>query len=176
MKTYEFKNILFDYFYNGITAEFPELTEKIYRERLRSSEPGFPFIVLKSGERVKINKRFEFFYKDGAGYIRAQFRLPVTFSIYDIQQNACEAEKFTDEVIDSIEFFFTGNSTVHLDLAEKGIVINELLSSGVIDKSEYCNTAQKFLKEITIVFEYEDIQAHTPGMGHALSVDIKPAG
>ncbi len=176
MKTYEFKNILFEYFYDGITKEYPELKDKVYRERLRSSIPDFPYVVLRSGERVRINKRFEMFNKDGQNYIRAQFRHPVTFSVYDLNSDAMSAEKFTDNVVDSIETFFTGTTSTHFKLFEKGIVINELLSSGVIDKSSFCKTSQQFCKEITIIFEYEDIRTITSEAGLELDINITHSG
>ncbi len=176
MKTYEFKNILFEYFYNGIVREYPELKEKVYRERLRSEVPEYPYVVLRPGERVKINKRFETYQKDDVNYIRAQFRHPVTFTVYDLEESALDAEKFSDNVIDSIETFFTENNITHAELLQKGIVINELLSSGVTDKSSFCKTSQEFCKEISIVFEYDDIRTVKSDKGLMLDMNINPAG
>ena len=172
MKTNEFKNILFEYFNAKICIEFPELSGKVFRERLRINQPNYPFLVLKSGERSRINKRFEHFTKDEIEYTRVQYRMPVTFSIHDIRKNPVDAEAFSDTVIDYVERFFADNDSTHTDLRQKNIVINELLISGVRDTSAFSKTAQEFVKEIDVVFEFEDVSCITSEKGKDISIDI----
>ena len=175
MKTYEFKNELFDYFSGKIIEHYPELEGKIFRERLKIDTPSYPYVCLKSGLRTRINSRFEKFLSDGAEYIRVQYRLPVTFSVHDIKTIPKDAEEFTDNVIDYIEMFFASNSSTHMDLGNKGIVINELMCSGVRDMSCFSKTAQEFIKEIDIAFEFENLVQTTSELGLDLETDIEYA-
>ena len=174
MKTYEFKNELFVYFNLKLSEKFPELSGKIFRERLRINQPAFPFVVLKSGERSRINKRYEHFLEGNQEHTRVQYRMPVTFAVHDVKNNPIEAEMFSDTVIDYIEMFFADNDTTHNDLREKGIIVNELMVSPVRDTSSFSKTAQEFVREIDIVFEFEDIMTILPDEGKKLSVDINP--
>ena len=173
MKTYEFKNELFNYFSGKIIEQYPELNGKIFRERLKIDKPQYPYVCLKSGIRSRINKRFERFFSDGAEYIRAQYSLPVTFAIHDIKTIPKAAEEFTDEVIDYIEMFFTSNPSTHIDLGDKGIVINEQMCSGVRDISSFSKTAQEFVKEIDIIFEFENLVQTTSELGLDLETNIE---
>lgn len=175
MKTYEFKNTLFEYFNEKLLEKFPCLENKIFRERLKVNEPAYPYITMKSGERVRINKRFECYYdKDKAEKIRMQFRLPITFEVHDLRTVPSDAEQFNDEVIDYIEQFFVSNKQTHSDMHERGIIINEMLCSGVRDKSSNSLTSQEFVREIDIVFEFEDIQTIVSDLGEALDITIVP--
>ena len=173
MKTYQFKNEIFEYFNTKMTAEFPTLDGHIFRERLRSIQPEYPFVVLKSNERTRINKRFERYNSGKKTCIKAQYRLPVTFSVYMLSQNSSEAEEFSDNVIDYIEYLFTDCEDTHYTLAEKGIAVNELLNSGVRDLSSFAQTAQEFRKDIDIVFEFEDIQEYSYELGKTVDIDIQ---
>lgn len=172
MKTFEFKNTLFDYFNNKIVEHFPELEGKIFRERLKIDKPQYPYICLKTGTKTRTNRRFENFYSEGKEYIRVQYSLPITFSVHDIKVNPIEAEAYTDEVIDYIELFFIANQTTHIDLNQKGIIINETMGSGVNDTSSFSNTAQEFIKETEIVFEFENIIETVPEKGKELDINI----
>lgn len=174
MKTYDFKTTLFEYFNQKATTQFPILENKIFRERLKINQPDFPYIIMKSGERTRINKRFECYRTDNAENIRVQYRLPITFGVHDLRKIPSDAEQFSDELIDYIEQFFINNRTTHVDLEGQGIVINELLCSGVRDISANATTTQEFIKEIDIVFEFEDIQTITPELGRELETDIIP--
>lgn len=172
MKTYEFKNKLFEYFNDKTTAKFPELSTKIFRERLKINRPDYPFIMMKSGERVRINKRFEKYDTKAGKNIRVQYRLPITFEVHDIKETPMDAERFTDEMIDYIEQFFISNDITHYELRNEGIVINELLCSGVRDTSSVSTTSQEFVKEIDIVFEFEDVRTETPVSALELEAEI----
>ena len=171
MKTYQFKNALDEFFSGKMAEQYPGLA--VFRERLRSQQPDYPFVVLKSGERTRLNKRFESFQQDGKTCVKAQFRLPVTFSVYALSQNAGDAEKFSDEVIDYIEYLFTDCRDTHFLFFVKGIVINELLNSGVRDLSRFSNTNQEFREDIDIVFEFEDVQKFSYELGEKLDIDIR---
>ncbi len=172
MKTYEFKNILFNYINEKFSMEYPLLKGKIYRERLRINQPKYPYLVLKSGERTRINKRFENYLEGNSEFTRVQYRLPITFTLYDLKSNPEDAEQFCDEVIDYIESFFADNLSTHIDLRNLGIVVNELMISGVRDMSTYAKTDQEFVREIDIVFEFEELKEFVPERGQDLSVDI----
>ena len=172
MKTYEFKTKLFSFFNSRMTEKFPELEGKIFRERLRADVPSYPFMVLKTGDRERINKRFESFNADGKTYIRAQYRIEVLFSVYSLYENPCDAEEESDEIIDYTEQLFIDTDLTHAVLAEDGITINEHLAGPVRDLSSFAETNQMFRKEICIVFEFEDIKEYIPQEGKALYMDI----
>lgn len=172
MKTYEFKTKLFSFFNSRMTEKFPALEGKIFRERLRADVPAYPYMVLKTGDRERINKRFESFNEDGKTYIRAQYRIEVLFSVYSLYENPCDAEEESDEIIDYTEQLFLETDTVHALLAEEGIVVNELLAGPVRDLSSFAETNQLFRKEICIVFEFEDIKEYIPEPGKELYMDI----
>ena len=174
MKTYEFKNKIFEYFNRKITEKFPVLTGKVYRERLKIKKPEFPFVVLKSGERTKINKRYETYYSNDTEYTRVQYRLPVTFEIHDLKATPMDAEILSDDVIDYTESFFEDNEETHTYFQEQGIVINELLCSGVRDTSNISETNQEFVKEIDIAFEFEDLREITSTEGKSVDINIRP--
>ena len=173
MKTYEFKNELFNYFNGKIVEQYPELEGKIFRERLKIDKPSYPYVCLKSGIRTRLNNRFERFFSDGAEYIRVQYSLPITFSVHDIKAAPKAAEEFSDEVIDYIEMFFTSNPSTHMDLGNNGIVINEQICSGVRDISSFSKTAQEFVKEIDIAFEFENLVQITSEAGLDLETNIE---
>ena len=172
MKTFEFKNELFDYFSAKITEQFPELEGKVFRERLKIDKPPYPYVSLKSGMRSRSSRRFEKFFSDGSEYIRVQYHMPITFSVHDMRLVPINAEEFTDDVIDYIEMLFCSNSSTHVDLGNKGIVINELMCSGVNDVSSFSNTAQEFVKEIDIVFEYDNLVEISSELGQELDINI----
>lgn len=172
MKTYEFKTKLFSFFNEKMTEKFPGLEGKIFRERLRSDVPSYPYMVLKTCDRERINKRFESFTSDGKTYIRAQYRIGVLFSVYSLRENALDAEKESDEIIDYTEQLFIDTDLTHSILAGEGITINELLAGPVRDLSSFAETNQMFRKEITIVFEFEDIKEYIPEQGKTLDMDI----
>ena len=172
MKTYQFKNTLFDYFNEKATLAFPELTDKIFRERLKVKKPDYPFIMLKSGERVRINKRFEKYQTSNGDNIRVQYSIPITFEVHALKETPSDAEKFADEIIDFVEQFFISDEQTHSELSAKGIVINELLCSGVRDCGSVTTTSQEFIREIDIVFEFEDIRTISSEAGKEVDFDI----
>ena len=174
MKTYEFKNTLFEYFNNRITVDIPELNGKIFREHLKINCPQPPFICIKSGERTRINKRYENFIKNDIEYTRVQYRIILTFCVHSVATSPVEAEQFADETVDYIEKFFIDDSSTHADLSESGIIINELLCSGVKDTSSFAETNQEFVRELDIVFEFEDVSAIVPELGQELQTNIQP--
>ncbi len=173
MKTYEFKTKLFSFFNVCMSSEFPMLKGKIFRERLRAEAPSYPFVLLKTGERKRINKRFESYNSDGKNFIRAQYRIEVIFSVYSLYKNPSDAEKESDEIIDYIEQLFLETDSTHVSLAEIGITVNELLAGPVRDLSSFAETNQMFRKEICIVFEFEDIKEHISMEGKELYMDIE---
>lgn len=175
MKTYQFKNTIYEYFNEKAVISFAELENKIFREHLKVERPDYPFIMMRSGERIRINKRFEKYKVAGDENIRVQYRIPITFEVHDLQEIPLNAEKFTDEVIDFIEQFFVCDENTHSDLFGKSIVINEMLCSGVRDSSSVSATSQEFIKEIDIVFEFEDIRTYTVPAGKELYSDINAA-
>lgn len=174
MKTYDFKTTLFEYFNQKAKIQFPILENRIFRERLKINQPEYPYVILKSGERTRINKRFECFRIGNTENIRVQYRLAVTFGVHDLRKTPSDAERFSDELIDYIEQFFINDRTTHVDLEARGIVVNELLCSGVRDMSQNATTSQEFIKEIDIVFEFEDIQTITSELGQELETNIEP--
>lgn len=173
MKTCAFKNTLFDYFNSKITSEYPELATKIFRERLKINRPDYPFVVMKSGERTRINKRFEQYETEAGKNIRVQYRQPVTFEVHDLREIPLDAEEYSDNLVDFIEHFFLNEENTHIDLRNKGIVINELLSSGIRDTSSTSVTSQEFVKEIDIVFEFEDVRIIKTAPAKELETDIQ---
>lgn len=172
MKTYEFKTKLFSFFNDRMTEKFPELKGKIFRERLRSDVPSYPFMVLKTGDRERINKRFESFNANGKTFIRAQYRIGIIFSVYSLYENPCYAEEESDEIIDYTEQLFLDTDLTHALLLEEAITVNELLSGPVRDLSSFAETNQQFRKEICIVFEFEDVKEYIPPEGKELYMDI----
>ena len=174
MKTYEFKNTLFEYLNNRIIVDIPELNGKIFRERLKINKPSTPFVVIKSGERTRVNKRYEKFIKNDIEYTRVQYRILLTFCVHSIKMSPIEAEQFADNTIDYIERFFIDDASTHADLSGSGIVINELMASGVRDKSAFSETNQEFIRELDIVFEFEDITEIIPEPGLELKTNIAP--
>ncbi len=172
MKTYEFKTKLFEIFNEKMVEKFPELEGKIFRERLRADVPSYPYMVLKTGDRERINKRFETFSFDGKTCIRAQYRIEVIFSVYSLYENPCDAEKESDEIIDYTEQLFIDTDTTHALLAAEGIAVNELLAGSVRDLSSFAETNQMFRKEVSMVFEFEDIKEYIPDEGKNLYIDI----
>ena len=173
MKTYEFKTKLFGFFNEQMTEKFPLLEGKIFRERLRPDVPSYPYMVLKTGDRDRINKRFESFASDGKIFIRAQYRIEVLFSVYSLYENALEAEQESDAIIDYTEQLFIDTDLTHSILASDGITVNELLAGPVRDLSSFAETNQLFRKEIKIVFEFEDIKEDTPEFGKMLDMHIE---
>ncbi len=172
MKTYEFKTKLFSFFNEKMTEKFPQLEDKIFRERLRADEPEYPYMILKTGERQRINRRFETFTSGEKTYIRAQYRMEVVFGVYSLCPNPIDAEKESDDIIDYTEQLFLDTEDTHLMFMNSGIVINELLSGGVRDLSSFAQTNQQFRKEIGIVFEFEDIKEYIAEEGKELFMDI----
>ena len=173
MKTYEFKNKLFTYLNNKIIIDIPELTNKVFRERLKINQPKTPYLVMKSGERTRVNKRHERFTKDNKEYTRVQYRLFITFAIHDIRVSPIESERFSDNVIDYIEKFFLDDESTHSDLSDEGIIVNELLASGVRDTSNFSETNQEFIREIDIAFEFEDLVEIQSTQGLELETKIQ---
>lgn len=172
MKTYEFKTKLFSFFNEKMTEKFPQLEGKIFRERLRADVPSYPYMILKTGERERINKRFESFISGSSTYIRAQYRVEVVFTVYSLSENPLDAEKESDNIIDYTEQLFIDMESTHITLAGFGIVINELLTGGVRDLSTFADTNQQFRKEIGVVFEFEDIKEYIPEKGKELDINI----
>lgn len=174
MKTNEFKNTIFDYFYNAITKEFPELSNKVFRENLRANEPDFPYLTIQEKTRTRLNPDYENFYRNGVEYIRKQYRQALNFTIHDISEEALEAELFTDEVADWIESFFYSNPSTFIDLGNRGIVINEKLNSGIKNTGTVNSTSSEFVKEIEVNFEYEEITTTTSEPGKDIEISINP--
>ena len=174
MKTYEFKNTLFEYLNNRIIVDIPELNGKVFRERLRVNAPQTPFVVIKSGERTRINKRYEHFLNNDIEYTRVQYRILLTFCVHSIKTSPVEAEQFADNTIDYLEKFFIDDATTHADLSQSGIVVNELQCSGVRDTSTFSETNQEFIRELDIAFEFEDVTEVIPEPGLELHTNISP--
>lgn len=172
MKTYQFKNTLFEYFYSKFIEAYPAFEGKVFRERLKIDKPDCPFLVLKSGERNRINKRFEKFRENNIDYIRANYRMVVNFKLHVLEEKPMQAEAFADEALDFIEAFFLDNESTHADLRDVGIVVNEELCSGIRDQSEFSKTAQEFVRDIDIVFEFEDIKPEASVLGKELETNI----
>lgn len=173
MKTYEFKTKLFSFYNSHMTAKFPELNGKIFRERLRQDMPQYPYVVVKTGERERINKRFEKFFQDGKEYIRGQYRIEIIFSAFALSENPAEAEKLSDDIIDYTEQLFIDDESSHYDLMAEGIGINELLSGKVVDLSSFASTNQEFHKETSIMFEFEDVSEFVPEEGKLLDINVE---
>ena len=176
MKTYEFKTKLFSFYNSHMTAKFPELSGKIFRERLRLEMPDYPYVVIKTGARERLNKRFEKFFKDSKEYIRAQYRIEIIFSAFALAENPTVAECLSDEIIDYTEQLFLDTESSHYELAEEGICVNELMAGKVMDLSSFASTNQEFRKETSIVFEFEDISEFVPEEGKLLDVNINCRG
>ena len=173
MKIYQFKTILFDYFNEKICQKFPQLEGKIYRENLLLRQPSYPFVTMHQPKRSRLDKRFDAYCFDDKFYIKCKYQTTVLFSVHSLCSDKNLAEKFSDELIDFIEELFLLNPTTHIDLNQKEIVINELLSSDVTDESKVINSNHEFVKSVSIVFEYEDVKEISSELGADLQINIE---
>jgi hypothetical protein len=172
MKTYQFKNLLFEYFYSKFIENYPEFTGKVFRERLKINKPEYPYLIMKSGERTRINKRFEKFRKNDIDYVRASYRISVNFSVHVLEEKPLQAEMLADEAADFIEEIFLDRESTHVDLRNSGIVINEELCSGIRDKSEFSKTAQEFIRDINIIFEFEHMKTESSELAKEIETNV----
>lgn len=174
MKKYQFKTILFEYFNKKIIEKFPILSEKIYRENLVLRKPPHPFLTIKTLKTMRAQKRFETYYKDNIRYIKSKYQTQVVFTIHSLLADKSCSEKFADDVIDFVEELFLLSMDTQIDLAQRGIVVNEFFDSEIVEENCPINSDREFVKRITLMFEFEDINEIVSDYGKDLEIKINP--
>lgn len=174
MKKYQFKTILFEYFNEKITEKFPILSGKIYRENLLLRKPTHPFLTIKTLKTERAQKRFETYYKDNIRYIKSKYKTQVIFTIHSLLADKNSSEKFADDVMDFVEELFLLSLDAQIDLAHRGIVVDEFFDSEIVEENCPINSDREFVKNITLKFEFEDIKEIVADYGKDLEIKINP--
>lgn len=178
----EVKNAIYKYFVGAMAVKYPAIfplddegfSEKIYWKKSRDEQPQKPFIILNDISKSKINKAFETYKIKNKTYQRENWRLIVTFSVYnqgnegDFAQADINAEKY----IEYIELLFNSLETFEA-LQKNDIIVNEKEVSDIRDLSSFEQTNYSYRYEIDIVFDFDKIvEPQTYGIGKAVDIDI----
>lgn len=178
----EVKNAIYKYFVGAMAVKYPAIfplddegfSEKIYWKKSRDEQPQKPFIILNDISKSKINKAFETYKIKNKIYQRENWRLIVTFSVYnqgnegDFAQADINAEKY----IEYIELLFNSLETFEA-LQKNDIIVNEKEVSDIRDLSSFEQTNYSYRYEIDIVFDFDKIvEPQTYGIGKAVDIDI----
>ena len=178
----EVKNAIYKYFVGAMAVKYPAIfplddegfSEKIYWKKSRDEQPQKPFIILNDISKSKINKAFETYKIKNKTYQRENWRLIVTFSVYnqgnegDFAQADINAEKY----IEYIELLFNSSETFEA-LQKNDIIVNEKEVSDIRDLSSFEQTNYSYRYEIDIVFDFDKIvEPQTYGIGKAVDIDI----
>ena len=178
----EVKNAIYKYFVGAMAVKYPAIfplddegfSEKIYWKKSRDEQPQKPFIILNDISKSKINKAFETYKIKNKTYQRENWRLIVTFSIYNQgnEGDFAQADINAEEYIEYIELLFNSPETFEA-LQKNDIIVNEKEVSDIRDLSSFEQTNYSYRYEIDIVFDFDKIvEPQTYGIGKAVDIDI----
>ena len=174
------KDKIYEFFKAEMAYNFPDVfpldetgfSEKIYWEKTRDTSPSKPYIVLKTIMRSKINKAHEVYKIDGKPYQRENWRMVVTFSVYN---NTVDGERTASDYIEFIELLFNKQTTFEA-LQKNDIIVNEKEISDIRDLSDYGETNYNYRYEIDVTFEFDKIiepDVYGDGEKVYIEMDIK---
>ena len=137
------------------------------------------WILLKGSDwndisKSKINKAFETYKIKNKTYQRENWRLIVTFSVYNQgnEGDFAQADINAEEYIEYIELLFNSPETFEA-LQKNDIIVNEKEVSDIRDLSSFEQTNYSYRYEIDIVFDFDKIvEPQTYGIGKAVDIDI----
>lgn len=178
----EVKNAIYKYFVGAMAVKYPAIfplddegfSDKIYWKKSRDEQPQKPFIILNDISKSKINKAFETYKIKNKTYQRENWRLIVTFSIYNQgnEGDFAQADINAEEYIEYIELLFNSPETFEA-LQKNDIIVNEKEVSDIRDLSSFEQTNYSYRYEIDIVFDFDKIvEPQTYGIGKAVDIDI----
>ena len=178
----EVKNAIYKYFVGAMAVKYPAIfplddegfSEKIYWKKSRDEQPQKPFIILNDISKSKINKAFETYKIKNKTYQRENWRLIVTFSVYNQgnEGDFAQADLNAEEYIEYIELLFNSPETFEA-LQKNDIIVNEKEVSDIRDLSSFEQTNYSYRYEIDIVFDFDKIvEPQTYGIGKAVDIDI----
>lgn len=178
----EVKNAIYKYFVGAMAVKYPAIfplddegfSEKIYWKKSRDEQPQKPFIILNDISKSKINKAFETYKIKNKTYQRENWRLIVTFSVYNQgnEGDFAQADINAEEYIEYIELLFNSSETFEA-LQKNDIIVNEKEVSDIRDLSSFEQTNYSYRYEIDIVFDFDKIvEPQTYGIGKAVDIDI----
>ena len=178
----EVKNAIYKYFVGAMAVKYPAIfplddegfSDKIYWKKSRDEQPQKPFIILNDISISKINKAFETYKIKNKTYQRENWRLIVTFSIYNQgnEGDFAQADINAEEYIEYIELLFNSPETFEA-LQKNDIIVNEKEVSDIRDLSSFEQTNYSYRYEIDIVFDFDKIvEPQTYGIGKAVDIDI----
>lgn len=178
----EVKNAIYKYFVGAMAVKYPAIfplddegfSEKIYWKKSRDEQPQKPFIILNDISKSKINKAFETYKIKNKTYQRENWRLIVTFSVYNQgnEGDFAQADINAEEYIEYIELLFNSPETFEA-LQKNDIIVNEKEVSDIRDLSSFEQTNYSYRYEIDIVFDFDKIvEPQTYGIGKAVDIDI----
>ena len=179
----EVKNAIYKYFVGAMAVKYPAIfplddegfSDKIYWKKSRDEQPQKPFIILNDISKSKINKAFETYKIKNKTYQRENWRLIVTFSVYNQgnEGDFAQADINAEEYIEYIELLFNSPETFEA-LQKNDIIVNEKEVSDIRDLSSFEQTNYSYRYEIDIVFDFDKIvEPQTYGIGKAVDIDIK---
>ena len=178
----EVKNAIYKYSVGAMAVKYPAIfplddegfSEKIYWKKSRDEQPQKPFIILNDISKSKINKAFETYKIKNKTYQRENWRLIVTFSVYNQgnEGDFAQADLNAEEYIEYIELLFNSPETFEA-LQKNDIIVNEKEVSDIRDLSSFEQTNYSYRYEIDIVFDFDKIvEPQTYGIGKAVDIDI----
>ena len=178
----EVKNAIYKYFVGAMAVKYPAIfplddegfSDKIYWKKSRDEQPQKPFIILNDISKSKINKAFETYKIKNKTYQRENWRLIVTFSVYNQgnEGDFAQADINAEEYIEYIELLFNSPETFEA-LQKNDIIVNEKEVSDIRDLSSFEQTNYSYRYEIDIVFDFDKIvEPQTYGIGKAVDIDI----
>lgn len=178
----EVKNAIYKYFVGAMAVKYPAIfplddegfDEKIYWKKSRDEQPQKPFIILNDISKNKINKAFETYKIKNKIYQRENWRLIVTFSVYNQgnEGDFAQADINAEEYIEYVELLFNSPETFEA-LQKNDIIVNEKEVSDIRDLSSFEQTNYSYRYEIDIVFDFDKIiEPQTYGIGKAVDINI----
>lgn len=178
----EVKNAIYKYFVGAMAVKYPAIfplddegfSEKIYWKKSRDEQPQKPFIILNDISKSKINKAFETYKIKNKTYQRENWRLIVTFSVYNQgnEGDFAQADITAEEYIEHIELLFNSPETFEA-LQKNDIIVKEKEVSNIRDLSSFEQTNYSYRYEIDIVFDFDKIvEPQTYGIGKAVDINI----
>src|SRR5699024_1595715 len=134
-----------------------------------------PYIVLDDVIKTKINKAHEKYKLDGKTYQRENWRMVVTFAVYNqgTEGDFTEADAKALDYIEAIELLFNSPETFEA-LQNNGIIVNEKEVSNIRDLSSFEQTNYSYRYEIDITFDFDKIiEPKTYGISEGVKTDIE---
>lgn len=178
----EIKNKIYTYFKDEMSYRYPEdfpledgFCEKIFWRKSRDEQPQKPYIVLDDVIKTKINKAHEKYKLDGKTYQRENWRMVVTFAVYNqgTEGDFAEADAKALDYIEAIELLFNSIETFEA-LQNNGIIVNEKEVSNIRDLSSFEQTNYSYRYEIDITFDFDKIiEPKTHGISEGVKTDIE---